>query len=60
MENKAYVITPLHKGYQVDTYIEGKPHKSGHRSRKDAINNILHSIPASHQLIITDLGEIDA
>lgn len=56
---KLYTIKPLDKGYEVNSQVNGKPQKSGHTTRKNAIQNIFNKIPANHLVIIEDGGEIN-
>jgi hypothetical protein len=58
-ERKPYLISPLDKGFQVDSIKQGKPHKSGHSARKNAINAVLRQIPVNHQITIIDMGEVN-
>jgi hypothetical protein len=61
MNHKPFLISPLDKGYQTDTVDgEDRPQKTGHTSRKNAVNSIMRKIPASHQILITDMGECNA
>jgi len=60
MKHKPFLISPLDKGYQADTVDgEGRPQKTGHNSRKNAIDSIMRKIPANHQILITDMGEVN-
>jgi hypothetical protein len=57
---RVWLINPLTKGYQIDTIDEnGKPLKWGTPTKKHAVNSIIYKIPANHQIIITDMGEIN-
>jgi hypothetical protein len=59
-KNKAFLIDPKAKGFVVDYLDEnGKPRQSAHSSRKLALSSIISKIPTSHQLLITDMGEIN-
>ena len=59
MVSKVFLINPLASGYQIDTTDEkGNPIKWGITTKKNAVNKILTKIPANHQILITDMGEI--
>jgi hypothetical protein len=53
-----YLIDPKNKGFVVDYLENGKPCQSAHSSRKLALGSIINKIPANHQLLITDMGEV--
>lgn len=54
-----FLIDPKEKGFVVDYLdINGEPRQSAHSSRKRAIISIIYKIPANHQLLITDMGEV--
>ena len=53
-----YLIDPKNKGFVVDYLENGKPRQSAHSSRKLALGSIINKIPANHQLLITDMGEV--
>ena len=53
-----YLIDPKDKGFVVDYLENGKPRQSAHSSRKLALGSIINKIPAKHQLLITDMGEV--
>ena len=53
-----YLIDPKDKGFVVDYLENGKPRQSAHSSRKNAIGSVIYKIPANHQLLITDMGEV--
>jgi len=60
MVDKVFLINPLTKGYQIDTTDEkGNPIKWGCTTKKNALNAVLNRIPANHQILITDMGEIN-
>lgn len=59
IDTRPFIVTPLTKGYQVDTLVNKKPYNSGHSSRRSAINDILRQIPVNHQIIIADMGEVN-
>ena len=53
-----YLIDPKNKVFVVDYLENGKPCQSAHSSRKLALGSIINKIPANHQLLITDMGEV--
>lgn len=60
MNHKSFLISPLSKGFQVDTIDEnGKPIKTGHTSGKNAWNSVKSKIKSTHQILITDMGEVN-
>jgi hypothetical protein len=55
---KLFIISPLQKGYKVDTTnVSGNPIQSGHSSSKDAWQSVKSRIPANHVIHILDMGE---
>ena len=58
-ERNSFIISPLDKGFQIDSVDElGKPIKWGSSNKKNAINSAVNKIPKKHQIIIIDMGEI--
>lgn len=59
MNHKPFLITPLNKGYNIDSVDEsGKPIKWGSSTKKNAVNSAISKIPSNHQILITDMGEV--
>lgn len=59
-DGKVYILSPKTEGYQIDTRDDsGEVVQYAHNSRKNAINRIMREIPTNHQLIISDMGEVN-
>jgi len=54
----AFVISPKNQGYLIDALIDGKPVQWASSARNRAVNKVLRSIPANHQFMMVDLGEM--
>jgi hypothetical protein len=57
--NKVFVISPLDKGYKVDSHDANTQENksSGHNTRKDAVNHCLRDIPRDKQFQIIVMDE---
>jgi len=54
----AFVISPKNQGYLIDALIDGKPVQWASSARNRAVNKVLRSIPANHQFMMVDMGEM--